>query len=94
VNSFSSFLLREGTKFNPNCTGDQKSQAVQSNASSIFSFHLRMGNIDFRVSFFRDYPPVLPKRIPKIVLGMPKKFHVDSHCIASKPAQLQWLPCR
>jgi len=59
---------------------------VQSNPSSTFARHLRMGNLDFRVSFFGDCPPVPPKRLLNIVAEMPKKFHADLHRNASEPA--------
>src|SRR6516162_7309726 len=52
-----------------------------------------MGNFDFLVAFFhQNYPTVLPKRIPKIVLGMPEKFHVDLHRNCLQTGQQHGVP--
>jgi len=72
--------LARRTEFNPNSSRGQQTQAVQSNASSAFTCHQGMSNFNFLIAFSRqDFPSVLPKRIPKFVIGMAEKFHVDLH---------------
>jgi hypothetical protein len=52
-----------------------------------------MANFDFPVAFsWQDYPPILLKRIPKIVVGRPKKFHVDLHRICLRTGHCNGFP--